>query len=102
MDDLVTALESLPGLEVTSPTDVTVAGFAGKQLELTAPDATCGETRLWHIQPLDDVGPVEAHLRVWILDVNGDRVIGAHDRPGATASDLEEMQAMVDSIQIEP
>jgi len=103
VEDLVTALEGLPGIEVSSPTDVTVAGFAGKQLELTAPDATCGAALLWLLQPLGDAGPLEVHARVWIVDVNGERlVIIAQDRPGASASAIEDMQAMVDSLVIEP
>lgn len=102
VDDLVTALESLPGLEVSLSTDVTVAGYAGKRLELTAPDATCGDATLWRIQPLDDNGPLEVHAVVWVLDVDGERLaIIAHDRPGAATSDIEEMQAMVDSLGIE-
>jgi hypothetical protein len=103
VEDLGTALEGLSGIEVGPPTDVSVAGFAGKQLELTAPDGTCGEALLWHLQPLDDAGPLEAHARVWIVDVNGERlVILAQDRPGATVSAIDEMQAMVDSLEIEP
>ena len=103
VDELVAALEDLPNLEVSAPTDVTVAGFAGKQLELTAPDGSCSETRLWDLQPLNDAGPVEDHLRIWILDVNGERlVIGAQDRAGASTSDLDDMQAMVDSVRIGP
>lgn len=102
VEDLVTALEGLPGIEVSSPTDVTVAGFAGRQLELTA-DGTCDAALLWLLQPLDDAGPLEAHARVWIVDVNGERlVIIAQDRAGAGASAIDEMQAMVDSLEIEP
>ena len=37
VDDLATALASLPGLDATTPTDVTVGGYQGKQLTLTAP-----------------------------------------------------------------
>ena len=33
VDDLVAALEDVPSLEVSAPTDVTVAGFAGMQAE---------------------------------------------------------------------
>lgn len=103
VEDLVTALEGLPGIEVSPPTDVSVAGFAGKQMELTALDGACSAALLWHLQPMDDAGPLEAHARVWIVDVRGERlVIIAQDRPGANASAIGEMQAMVDSLEIEP
>jgi hypothetical protein len=47
--------------------------------------------------------PLEAHAQVWILDVDGNRlVITAQDRPGAVALNVEQMHAMVDSLQIEP
>jgi hypothetical protein len=103
VDDLVSALQGLAGIEVTAPTDVTVDGFSGKSLELTAPDDTCAESALWIIQPANEAMPLEAHAQVWILDVDGNRlVITAQDRPGAVALNVEQMHAMVDSLQIEP
>src|SRR4029077_2430319 len=36
VDDLVTALVGLPGLDVSTPTDITIDGYRGKQLTITA------------------------------------------------------------------
>ena len=58
-------------------------GFSGQSLELTSPEDTCGESMLWIIQPANEAMPLDPHARVWILDVDGGRlVITAHDRRG--------------------
>ena len=100
VDDLVAALDGLPGFEVTTPTDVTVGGYDGKVLELTSP-ADCDTSRLWRAQPVNEDVPVEPHARIWILDASGQRlVIAAHDRPTADPSDVEEMQEMVETLEL--
>ena len=38
VDDLVSAWGDLPGFDATVPTDTTVDGFDGKQIEFTVPD----------------------------------------------------------------
>ena len=111
MDDLATALANMPGLDATTPTDVTVAGFQGKQLTLTAPAsfAGCtlapgGNSRVWEL-PLgatNDMNPGDRD-RVWILDVNGQRlVIQARESPGETAQAKAEAQAVLDSLRFAP
>ena len=100
VDDLVTALEDAAGLEVGAPVDATVDGYAGTQLDVTA---TCSEALLWMTQPVNGKTPVEDHAVVWIVDVDGERlVIAAQDRSGATTTALSDMQTMVDTLQIEP
>ena len=77
----------MPGFEVGPRTSVTVDGYAGTQLELTS---TCPEI-------------LDYHVVYWIIDVDGERlVIAANDLPGATDSDISEMQAMVETLHIEP
>jgi hypothetical protein len=106
VDDLATALASLPGLTATTPTAATVGElrYQGKQLTLTAPASFAGCTlsadgafRIWQL-PLgatNDLAPGEVD-RVWILDVAGQRlVIDAFGAAGAT-----EVQGILDSIQI--
>ena len=44
VDDLANALASLPGIQVTAPTDVSIDGYSGKQLTLTAPSDVAGCT----------------------------------------------------------
>ena len=109
VDDLATAFGTVPGLDATSPTDVTVDGFSGKQTELTAQASwtLCfgGEAALWPINGGPDAkpppGPDDVE-RVWILDVNGDRlVISSIVTPDATDDVQAELEAIFASIQIE-
>ncbi len=110
VDDLATALGSVPGWDATTPVDGTLAGYAGKQIELTAPGAWdecfAGESRLYGINDGRDytlaLNPNE-HLRLWILDAAGTRlVVSASYMEAATAVERAELQGAVDSIRIEP
>lgn len=107
VDDLVTALTSVPAVVLSTPTDVTVDGFAGKQVDLRFGgwDGCVGqEPALWPIvgetdgKPAPDPGQVE---RFWILDVNGDRLVITSGVTDATDAVQAELQAIFDSIQIE-
>lgn len=110
VDELASALARIPNLEVTPPTDVTFAGFMGKQLTLTSPDSFAGCTlaegqfyRVWEL-PLgatNDLLPGQRQ-RVWILDVNGNRVvIWTREGPDDTALETTELQAILDSVRID-
>jgi hypothetical protein len=109
VDDLASALASLPGFDVATPTEVTVDGYRGKQLTLTAPDNFDGCTltsegyRVWRL-PLGAVfsfTPGE-RMALWIVDVNGERlVISSETYPATTAEELAEVQEILDSIRIE-
>ena len=111
VDDLATALASLPSLNATVPTDVTIGGYHGKQLTLTAPASVTGCTlapggtfRVWEL-PLGATGDITpgGRDRVWILDVDGQRlVIDAPEKPGQTAQANAEVQGILDSIRIAP
>lgn len=111
VDDLAAALASLPGLNATTPTDVTLGGYQGKQLTFTAPSSfdRCtlspdGRFRVWEL-PLGatlDMFPGERD-RLWILNVDGKRlVILAAEIPGQTAEARAEVQGILDSIRIAP
>jgi hypothetical protein len=109
VDDLATALGSVPGWDATAPVDVTLAGYAGKQIDLTAPDSweECfgGESRLYAINGGTDytlaLSPNE-HLRLWILDIEGTRlVVSASYTDAASAAERAELQSAVGSIRIE-
>jgi hypothetical protein len=115
VDDLVTAIQSMPGLDVTTPTPVQFDRRTnGTYLEFDLrEDAPCGigSYRLWldpegvH-KPGVAKGPPywtvkRAHNRLWILDVGGVRlVISALSSPAATAADLAELQSIVDSLSV--
>jgi hypothetical protein len=88
---------------VSSPVDVTLAGYSGKYLELRAPanltPSGCGYF-VWE-PGIYAQGP-NALWRIWVLDVNGIRVVVRNDSfPGTTPQVQAQLQAIMDSIQIE-
>lgn len=109
VDDLANALASMPGLEVTDLADVTVDGYSGTQLTMSAPDSFAGCNLpsdgyvIWEL-PLGSRHAMAAgeRDRVWILDVDGERlVIVIPEPPGYTDVQRAEVQAVFDSIQIQ-
>ncbi len=111
VDDLATALASLPGMDATAPTDVNISGYQGKLLTLTAPDTFTGCTlapgtnfRVW-VLPLGATNDMSRgeRQRVWILDVEGKRlVIQDSQRTDQTAEAKAAVQVLLDSIRIAP
>ena len=103
VDDFVDALANHPLLDTTTPVDVTVDGYAGKALDLNVPDdiLVCTVYRPWE-PGIYAQGPGHLwHLRV--IDVDGDRVVIQSMEYADTPSQRRtELEAMVDSIQIEP
>jgi hypothetical protein len=117
VDDLVSAFANLPGFAATAAVDVTVDGYAGKQIEFTVPDYNEDECRgnpyaLWY-GPGDaapgfeeaigfDPGIPNIHNKLWILDVGGTRVvIHAYSYPMAISShDRADLEEVLASIQI--
>jgi hypothetical protein len=110
VEDLVTALTSMPGIEVTGVSDVSIGGSSGTQLTMKAPEsfASCSLSSdgyvVWQL-PLgatNSMVPGEVD-RLWILDVAGQRlVIQSEEPPGYTAEQRADVQAVLNSIQIEP
>ena len=103
VDDLAKALASMPSLVTSTPTDVIVAGYHGKELTLTSPTsiAACS---VWQLPfgATNTMVPGERD-RYWILDVKGQRlVIDAHEVPSESAADMAAVQAILDSIRIAP
>ena len=102
VDDLVTAISSLQGYQATAPVDITVSGFDGIEFTLTAPDRDgCGST--WATADrTTGMGPGEINL-LRILDVDGVRVMisGAY-RAETPEAELNALQQVIDSVQIEP
>ena len=107
VDELVGAFAEQTAYEVSAPTDVTLAGYSGKRVDLTLPSdlgpSTCGYEYFFPWQgSAYSQGPGNLwHL--WILDVDGSRVVvSTHDFEGTPAEDRAEMQAILDSLRIEP
>jgi hypothetical protein len=110
-DDVMAALANQQGLRVSTPTDVTIDGFAGTYIERTFParmslsDCDGVQFRVW----LNTGGgprwlgsPGQLDL-LWILDVEGTPlVIDVSLEVDATAQDRAELLRMVESVQIDP
>ena len=97
------ALAVHPILDTTAPVDVTLGGYSGKYMDLHVPSDDSGCAGYWPWEPgIFAAGPGhEWHL--WILDVDGIRVvIQAMDFAATSAQHQAELRAMVDSIQIAP
>ena len=104
VDDFANALADHPLLEVTTPVDVTLAGYSGKYVDLQVPSdiSACPSSyRPWE-PGIYAQGPSH-RWHLWILDVDGVRVVvTTTDYAGTSPQRQAELQAIVDSIQIEP
>ena len=112
VDEFVTALVDHPDLDVTTPVAATLGGHSGKYLELRAPaniatnqdhprSGECAYYFVWE-PGIYAKGP-NALWRIWVLDVNGLRMVVRTDSfPGTRPQVQAQLAAIVDSIQIEP
>lgn len=97
------ALAAHPLLDATDPVDISIDGFSGKYIDLNLPAdlSPCEEFRPWAPGIYAQGASHRWHLS--ILDVAGTRVlVQAMDYPGTSPQRRAELQAMVESIQIEP
>lgn len=109
-DDVVAALASQQGLRVSTPTDVTVDGFAGTYMERRVPartnlgDCDGAQFRVYLVPGWGERYLLPGELQqLWILDVDGvPLVVDASLMPGTSAQVRAELDQMVESIQIDP
>lgn len=105
VEDLANALAAQSAFEASDPVEVSLGGYSGQRVDLRLPSdvESCdmGEFYPW-VGSLYAQGP-NNRWDVWILDVEGDRliVIATHF-PGTSAEDLAEQQGIIDSLVIEP
>jgi hypothetical protein len=103
VDDLVTVLAAQQHMEVTEPEPVTVGGYDGVHLTLTAP-TDLGQCRDGIVTIYSAGGSwlawdvPGATFDEWILDVNGQRVVGGA-RIAPDAANRAELISMVESAQ---
>ncbi len=116
--DLVAALGAQTAYAVSDPVDVTIGGYSGQRVDMVgptepfdpdgeAPACDEGVARLWSTR---EHGPTGIYLQGpanrWqanILDVDGTRlVVVAQDFPGTTAADRARLDAVIESIVIQP
>jgi hypothetical protein len=98
------ALDTHPLLDVTTPVDVTLAGYEGKYLVLQLPAdiSRCARYRPLGGDTIYAQGPAQ-RFHFTILDVDGMRVvIEAFDYADTPAGQQAELRAIVDSIEINP
>ena len=114
VDDLAEALVEHAGTGAAAVSDVTLAGYAGKRVELTVPSdtnvATCDDGKIarW-ASPNDATGGYphtygpDQHDTVYILDVEGERqVIDTMYLPSSSTADRAELQSVLDTFRIQP
>lgn len=119
VDDLIDALSAQTAYEVSDPEDVTIGGYSGKRVDIVHPtepftgvssealECDEGQYRLWSTivhgpHPVYAQGPAN-RWQANVLDVDGIRlVIVRMDFPDTSSADRAEMDAIVDSLVIEP
>jgi hypothetical protein len=105
VSDLVEALISMPYLDMTR-SSATLDGYSGELLEVTPkqlPADCVAEPILW-MTPRSDAIPLpgpDARTRIWILDVEGNRLVVAAVEPADDAAISSDLQTLIDTIQIE-
>jgi len=103
VDDFANAIADHPLLDASDPVDVELAGYTGKYLDLQVPAdiSMCEVYRPWD-PGIYAQGPGH-QWHVWILDVDGLRfVILTTTYEGTSKRHRSELEAIVDSITIEP
>jgi hypothetical protein len=114
VDDLVSALSDSDAYTVSTASDVTLGGYAGKKVALTMPatlnpsdnsQVGCDESVY---QPFAAADGFNIHAQgpsnvwtLWILDVNGERVeVMKSDFADSDPAQLDQLQSIVESIRI--
>lgn len=113
VDDLVTALTSSDDFETSEPSDVTLGGYSGKQVVVTMPgtlrpggntQTACDEQTyfIWNAEGFGIYAQGPENLwTVWILDVEGERVvIQRSEFANSAAERRQQLDSIVDSIEI--
>lgn len=118
VDDLVEALLAQTAYEVSDPVDVSIGGYSGRRVDIVvptdpfprqaddAPECDEGNYYMWSTVHGESGIYVQGPADRWhtnILDVDGTRlVIVTRDFPGTSSADRAEMDAIVDSLVIDP
>ena len=107
VDNLVAALTSMVGFESTTPTDVSIDGHVGKRFQLSdtidPAAAGCDDTTwLWLWEPASggDTGkvPGAVTMQLWVLDVEGTRLVMFTEEYGATPTEIAESIGILESV----
>jgi hypothetical protein len=118
---LVAALAAQTAYAVSDPVNVTIGGYSGQRVDITgptepytsrtdagaAPDCDDEVVRLWNTAEHGESGiHLQGPANRWqanILDIDGTRlVVVAQDFPGTTPADRARLDAVIESLVIEP
>jgi hypothetical protein len=101
VDELVAAIVNLDGFESTTPVDVTVDGYRGKEFEVTAPPRAPCQLLTWATRDrTNGVAPGERNF-MRILDVAGTRLMIVAAMPGSiSAEERAEIIQIVESVRL--
>ena len=107
VDELVWVLTHQVGTQVSGPEEITLAGYPAKRLVVKLPENRCPDGPEGRFLWQDRSGPGFSVLsggtgRIDVVDVDGLRLVITSSYRGASSEDLAELDAIVDSIDIEP
>ena len=113
IDDLAEALLRQPGPRASGPVETTFGGYPAIRIDVTAPEGVdlkaCNlqgiGLQIWYSPPADKYFVLlpDGIASVYIVDVDGQRQVFLTQYRSATSDeDLRELQAILDSIRIEP
>jgi hypothetical protein len=113
--DLLAALEAQANSEISDPIDATIGGLSGVRVEISAPEdldvRTCsiGNLQAWEAKDRDLGGwlagmtPGDPSGEIFLADTPDGRLIFRPHHPAtATAPDVAELEAIVNSIRVVP
>ena len=104
VDDLAAAIGGLQGFVTTTPADVTVDGYLGKEIIVTAPAHPSCDLFTWAtVNRTNGVGPGEVN-RLKIVDVDGVRVViaAAWHPAGQSLDEPAELTRIFESVRFPP
>jgi hypothetical protein len=103
VDALVTFLARQPEIKVSQSTDLTLDGYSGRYLEYTTTDQDdCDSDNRPFWPVITDSGEGRDYNQVWILDVDGVRLVIDGFAPKASETVKAELRQIVQSIHIGP
>jgi hypothetical protein len=111
VDDLVNALQALGGAEVSPPVPTTIDGYPAQRVDVAmSEDIDLADCRVPALQIWANAAETDFYSRIpgaidsiYVVDVEGETLaITASRMTASSASDVDELNRIIESIQIEP